>query len=457
MFKFIDQLMYLILKLSLMKKILLYIFLICLTQNYLLAQSHEFSKKDSLYTHKKISFSFANDCNIKFTFLSQIWARYTNTNTGTTVYGDPKSDIFDIGLRRTRIVLAGSLYPKINIFVQAGMNNFSSLSKREQGFFFHDVVADYHLIDEKMYIGGGLTSFGGFSRFSYPSVGTIMGIDAPLFAQATNGASDQFLRKLSIFTKGNINKFQYRVAISKPMAIQNSSQNKALSNQSTFSTKASKAQIHGYFEYSFFDQESHSNGYKKGTYLGQKKVFTIGAGFLHQQDAMQRINENNDTISSNLGIFAIDLFYDAPLKNDNVLSVYTGYFNYNFGKGYIRNIGAMNSANGNTDATVLNGAGSAFPMIGTGQIGYAQIGYSFHNKKGKQRIMPYTSIMIADYDKLNNNMIYTDTGMNLFIDNHYVKLTLAYQNRPIFMGDYNNGFDQKAYKGSFVTQFQIMF
>lgn len=440
-----------------MKKILLCLFLLYIIQNSSFAQDQTSYHKDSLYTHKKISFSFTDDCKINFTFLSQIWMRYTNANPGTTVYGDPQTNIFDIGLRRTRIVFSGSLYPKINIFVQAGMNNFSSLSKREQGFFFHDVVADYNVVKDKMHIGGGLTSFGGFSRFSYPSVGTIMGIDAPLFAQATNGASDQFVRKLSIFTKGNLNKFQYRLAVSKPMAIQNSSQNKPLSNQSTFSKKASNAQIHGYFEYSFFDQESHANGYKKGTYLGQKKVFIIGAGFLHQQDAMQRINENNDTISSNLGILAVDLFYDAPLKNNNVLSIYAGYFNYNFGKGYIRNVGAMNPANGNMDVTVLNGGGAAFPMIGTGQIGYCQVGYSFHNKKGKQRIMPYTSVMIADYDKLNNKMIYTDTGVNIFIDYHYAKLTLAYQNRPVFVGNYTNGFDQKAYKGNIVTQFQFMF
>ena len=38
---------------------------------------------------------------VKFTFTNQTWLRFDESNPGTTVLGDPKSNTFDIGLRRT--------------------------------------------------------------------------------------------------------------------------------------------------------------------------------------------------------------------------------------------------------------------------------------------------------------------------------------------------------------------
>src|SRR5438045_3599094 len=43
------------------------------------------------------------------TFLNQAWFRYTESNPGTTQFGAAAPDIFDIGLRRTRIQMFGQI------------------------------------------------------------------------------------------------------------------------------------------------------------------------------------------------------------------------------------------------------------------------------------------------------------------------------------------------------------
>ncbi len=367
---------------------------------------------------------------VKLSFTNQTWLRYTIVNPGTTVDGDPVDNIFDIGLRRTRIVLSGSPFDRTHFFVQLGTNNFNYIAQRKSDFFFHDALADYEFVKEKFFWGAGLTAWGGFSRFSTPSIGSIMGVDAPLFAQATNDATDQFLRKLSTYIKGRFRNFTYNLAVTKPMSIFQSSQLQSISAASSFSQKAPKEQFHSYVYYSFFDKEGMSTPYFKGTYHGKKKVFNIGAGFLYQPDAMWRTNVANDTLYDPIAIFSIDAYYDTPIGENKALSIYAAYYNYNFGPGYIRNVGAMNPANGNSDASIVNGAGAAYPMIGTGNIGYFQAGYMY--PVGCIDLMPYGALMLADYDRLEEPMMYFDLGMNVLMNKHRSKFTLAIQNRPVY-------------------------
>src|SRR5258706_2367846 len=65
---------------------------------------------------------------IKATFLSQVWSRYADYNTGTTVLNSPTSSGFDIGLRRTRFQLFGQLTDHVTFYFQLGQNNFNFLS-----------------------------------------------------------------------------------------------------------------------------------------------------------------------------------------------------------------------------------------------------------------------------------------------------------------------------------------
>lgn len=165
------------------------------------------------------------------TFLNQTWVRYNNSNPGTTVMAEAAPQTLDVGLRRTRIQLFGQISDRTFVYFQLGMNNFNFLngfpamgnaqgipSNRKIAFFVHDAVVEYAAFPHKdwLKIGGGLTILNGLSRFSQPSVTTIMTMDVPVFAQATVDQTDEFSRKLTIYARGQVGKWDYRLGLTIP-------------------------------------------------------------------------------------------------------------------------------------------------------------------------------------------------------------------------------------------------
>ena len=394
---------------------------------------------------------------VKLTMLNQVWLRNTDNNPGSTVFGYAQDNSTNIGIRRYRVQFMGQLSDKVFFYSQFGENNFSAIADRKLGFFVHDAIGEYAIDKKKLSIGAGLTAWSGLSRFSAPSVGSILGVDAPLFLQSTNDVTDQFLRKLSIYAKGKLGKLDYRITVAEPMAFQKSSSyNGNLSPQSNFSSIPPKKQWNGYFMYQFKDQESNMTPYATGTYLGKKKVFNIGAGFVYQPDAMWHSGTSlTDTVSSNMVQLAADIYYDAPLnENGTAISFYGNITNFDFGPNYIRNLGAMNPANGSTNKDLLNGAGNNFPGYGTGNVLYAQVGYKLKdNLIGKTTLMPYASVQHANYERLKDPVDYTDLGVSWLLNGQTSKLTAAYQSRPL----YNNAGEKIDRKGSLIVQYQVYF
>src|SRR5690606_18927771 len=215
--------------------------------------------------------------------MTQAWLRSMDYNPGTTINGVEKNSGTDIGIRRYRVQMYGQLTDRVFAYSQFGENSFNTISERKLGFFVHDAYGEYAVDKTKLSIGMGLSGWSGLSRFSSPSVGSILGIDAPLFLQTTNDVNDQFLRNLSVFVKGKLGKLDYRLQMAYPLEVKNSPPGL---NEATFSTDPSEMQWNGYFQYQFLDQESNMTPYLAGTYQGKKKVFNIGAGFIYQKDAM---------------------------------------------------------------------------------------------------------------------------------------------------------------------------
>jgi hypothetical protein len=414
------------------------------------------SKAEWVFRDRKLYLNEEGSSYLKLTFLSQVWMRQLEYNPGTTVFGAPKDRGFDIGIRRYRMQVYAQITPRAFIYTQFGENNFNVLSDRKAGFFVHDVTGEYAFLPDKLTIGAGLTGWSGISRFSSPAVGTALGIDVPLFQQYTNDVTDQFLRKLSIYAKGQLGKIDYRLIMSHPMAVQKSSSpQQGIGPNATFSSLPPKMQWHGYLKYQFFDQESNVLPYQTGTYLGDKKVLCIGLGALFQPNAMWSTTNRGDTTFSPLAIISTDVYYDAPVGNKGAaVSVYTGYSYSSFGERYLRNLAVMNPANGDSDPTVLNGGGNAFPDYGTGSTIYLQAGYKFRdNLIHTATLMPYVSLQCSQYDRLQQTMFFVDSGLSCLLSGHLAKVTLSYQNRPVFNSE---GFirDRKA---ALTMQMQINF
>jgi len=383
------------------------------------------------------------------TFLNQIWIRSNESNPGTTIDGSAQSQSFDIGLRRTRMQLMGQITDRTFLYFQFGQNNFNaqynSTSNRKIAPFFHDALGEYRISSaNQLKIGGGLSIISGLSRFSQPSIGTITTMDVPVFAQTTVDQVDQFARKLSVYARGQIGHFDYRLILSDPFPITSNGQTPpAISGVANFAQKGHSLQQQGYLIYQFFDHENHTTPYMTGSYLGTKKIVNVAAGMIFQPNAMWTKSVNGDTLYQDMKHFALETFVDIPLDKSrhSALSAYLGYFNTNYGTNYLRYNGVMNPATGTT-LTANNSIsgqgpvyGNSYPMFGTGHVVYTQVGYLLPSKTANManRIMPYGAATIASYDRLGGNPSTTiNLGVNYYLQGNKSKLSLDYQSRPSF-------------------------
>ncbi len=400
-------------------------------------------EKPKEITELKLNLNEDGSHYLKATFLNQVWLRYNESNPGTLVLNKPASQTFDIGLRRTRFQLYGQLSDRVFVYFQFGQNNFNYLSQtsgnRKIQAFFHDALGEYRVSkgSEKLILGGGLTIANGLSRFSQPSIGTIATLDVPVFAQATVDQVDQFSRKLSVYARGQLGKFDYRVILSDPFPVAtNGTALPALSNNATFAQEGHNKQYQGFFMWNFFDKESHVTPYMTGTYLGKKKVFNLEAGVIAQKNATETSPDGGVTKEfHNMTLWSVAAFYDAPINTETgtALNAYLGYFDFEYGPGYLRYNGIMNPASSVQPGYPGGSQGNAFPMFGSGNVFYAQVGYLMKNDlmgEGNGTLMPYISMQSAKYHRLDKQMNVVDVGVNWLIKGHGSKISLDYQSRP---------------------------
>jgi hypothetical protein len=430
------------------------------------------SSKPTRLTELKLNLNQDGSNFLKATFLNQVWVRFNESNPGSTVLGNSKSNTMDIGLRRTRFQLYGQLSNHVFVYFQAGQNNFNFLAgqnssnsgNRKNQFFIHDALTEYRIknASDKLILGGGLTITNGLSRFSQPSVTTIMSMDVPVFAQATVDQTDEFSRKLSLYARGQLGKIDYRLVLSDPFPITSNGQTQVPINSSnyTFAYDQHHKQYQALLIYNFFDKESHTTPYMPGTYLGKKRVLNLETGIIQQNSALWRGDANAPSYH-NLSLWSVAMFYDAPLsKAGSALNFYGGFFKTNYGSGYLRMNGIMNPANGTTIVSgPSNSYGNAFPMFGNGSVFYSQVGYlmplaTLGEEHGQ--LMPYFTIQSANYDRINKRMDVVDVGLNWFIQGHNSKIVVDYQNRPVY--DFSdNSLMQKGRRGQAVLMYQIFF
>ena len=408
---------------------------------------------------------------IKATFLNQVWFRHDRSNPGTLVLGDPVASTTDIGLRRTRFQVYGQLTDHVFVYFQLGQNNFNYLSgqnpsnsgNRKNQFFVHDAVTEYRVgkNSDLVHLGMGLTIVNGLSRFSEPSIGTIATMDVPVFAQATVDATDQFSRKLSVYARGQIGRLDYRVVVSDPFPVTSNGNPTALHpTNSTFAYDRHHKQYQGLLLWNFLDSEPHTTPYMTGTFLGKRRVFNLETGFIRQRDALWS-GDAAQPEYHDLDLWSAALFYDAPGRRPGTAwNIYAGYFSTDYGPGYLRYNGIMNPANGTSVAGApAAGYGNAYPMFGTGNVFYGQLGHLLPagvlgEKNG--RLMPYVSVQHARYDRLGGDMQVINAGVNWLIKGHTGKITLDYQNRPWYELD-GNELDPGGRRGQWVLQYQVFF
>lgn len=421
----------------------------------------------------------------------QVWIRSNENNPGSTVNGSSSRSQMDMGLRRSRFLAYAQVNPNFLIVTHFGINNANQVSGGGNGqgasgtdgkkpqLFMHDAFVEHRIYKDVASIGGGLHYWQGPSRMSGASTLNFLGMDSPIFSWQNVDATDQFARQYGVYLKGKLLKnkrIDYRVAINFPFALNKTnslgsldtvlSRNGLVNSSYRLGGQPKKA-FTGYFNYQFGDIESNLLPFNVGTYLGTKKVVNIGVGFYQQSDAMWTASLNKTTnkvdtsFQDQLNV-SVDAFLDMPLgaKKKTAITVYASYNYVDMGENYIRNVGIMNPTNGTIASQAsFNGSGNAVPLIGTGHVVFAQVGYLLPKMKKVGRIQPFASVIAGKYERLNDPLVIPDLGLNWYLAGHSAKLTFNYRPRPVFV--YENpaqrwgNVNQRETRNEFTVQMQV--
>lgn len=394
---------------------------------------------------------------LKMNIWLQTWFRAIENNPGTAINNNPQDWTLDAGIRRMRIQMFGQMSPRFLLMLQMGMNNQSFATGGGTGtgaggagkkapFFFHDAYGQFNIIQEKdavtkkdnpfsLAIGTGLHSWNGVSRLSNASTISLLTADAPVFNWPTVEIADQFTRQFGIFAKGYAGKLAYRVSVNKPFM---TSLAPTVGGPAVDNNKGNQVAYNSYFTWQFRDREETSNAFYAGSYYGKKKVFNIGAGFMHNPHGTMSQPVKGHYESHNITTLGADVFYDAPVGNvtkDMSLTLYSVWYHYSFGPDYLRTTGVMNP--GTADTTyegikALEGYGNGRVLMGSGNIWYTQTAFILPKFSSKLRIQPYASYSYKNLEALNQPGHYYNIGTNLLFEGNRAKLSLEYASRPIY-------------------------
>ncbi|MDF0708382.1 hypothetical protein [Flagellimonas okinawensis] len=379
-----------------------------------------FSQGNTEYTGGfKINFNEDGSKYLRMIAWGQFWAQYNDN-----VPEDVSTTNFSV--RRARLLSFTQLNKKFLLLSHFGLNslngsNLSPVGKGESSQLFYHAFWGEWKVAENFYAGTGLHYWNGISRLNNSSTLNFMTLDNNRQSWAVLGLSDQFARHLGVYIKGRVGRLQYRVSFNEAITSTLDSSNDPTPNGRAVyrgrellgSADAGKV-IQGYFDYQFLDEESNFLPYKVGTYLGSKKVFNIGAGFLTHSNGVVVMDGAGNIEGENVNILAVDAFYDAPLGEDgSAITAYAVFQNNDYGRNF--NLGPY----------------------GTGNMVYGHVGYLIPGPADKSRVQPYLSYQTRTIDAIDDNANRLGLGINLFMTGHHSKLTLEYANSKVGAGDSN--------------------
>ncbi len=145
--------------------------------------------------------------------------------------------------------------------------------------------------------------------------------------------------------------------------------------------------------------EPETGWFNQGTYLGQKKVLSIGAAF----DAQNNLTLNNEPGQDNF-IWTVDAFFDHPVANGAVTAE-SAYINI------------KNSTQANSFAQLAPSDDADFF--------YIQAGYYFSNPVAVGNFQPYFRYETVSVEQETDTR-FMSGGLNYYIKGHNAKASLDY-------------------------------
>ncbi|WP_345991893.1 porin [Chryseobacterium sp. Chry.R1] len=426
----------------------------------------------------KINLNPKGDKWLKFGISSQIWLRSIDNNPGTLVNGVPQQQTYDAGIRRMRLTIQSQITPFYSVFLQMGINNQSFISGGGSGtgnngagkkapFFFHDAYNELAIIPRNdfqtgkpnknnLYLGAGLHSWNGVSRLTNASTTKMLAGDIPVFNFPAIEIADQFSRQFGIFVHGEFDRLNYRFSVNKPFA---TNLKPVVGGPAVDNNQSGKLSYSGYAFYQFFNKETTVTSFLPGNNLAARKVLNIGTGFYSTKDATQSQPSENVFESHAANVFGADIYSELPLGNKSKemgLTLYSVFYNYNYGPNYLRVSGLLNPGTPDPQFTgqkALEGAGNNRILMGTGNIWFSQVGFVLPKFSKILKVQPFFNYALKDMKALNQNGSYYDVGANFYLYGQNARIVVQYSSRPLYDLVSKTIFDRK---GEFLLSLQII-
>ena len=322
--------------------------------------------------------------------------QFVNRDTGSGLSGEDSTNEFNF--RRNRIALLGAWGEKIGLYVQTEFredNNIAPLDVSDGN------SSDFQILDaqlrltynQQLQVRLGKFKYN-FSRENLEACEGPLTLDRSLFIRAP--LVDEGTRDKGVAVLGNLfdGIFQYRADV---MNGRNDSASAPDSNP--------RFTLRGHI--SLGDAET-GYGYK-GTYLGAKKVLTIGAAYQTEADiAYSDVTAKTGAVDYQA--YTFDIFGELPLEGMGTVTASAAYADYDLDEAY-------KGANPDAGVTGINGEKNG---------GYVKLAYMLPN-------LPLQFFARAEqwsFAQLKNvydqEITWYGGGLNYYFEGQKLKLTLEY-------------------------------
>lgn len=453
-----------------------YIYFFCLLLSSINVKSQNKNNRNPLrFPSQGLTYYTAKDSSsyIRFIGLLQFWVRNTEMNPGTLYKNEPVNNYTDFTIRRLALINVFQIHPRLlfltNISSTSNSSNIAQQTNLSLGFA--DAYGEYKFSD-KLFIGAGLHQWTGFSRLNLEGVGTMVNLDIPKFQFPFINQLDRNNRMLGIYAKGRLGKLDYRISLNDPFVpvlpsgaansgsgspsggLVGKPSGNAQVNVAYYNPAARSKMVLSYLKWQFLETEYNKIPYETGNYLGQKRIFNIGAGLAYRKDGMLNpevielqdpslpVSNTNPLIvksanKQDVFCYAIDAFlaYRFTKKQDGI-NIYTGYYHTGMGNNYY-NVSATNqTVTVGSSASPINGPGGSMPSSGTGHTFYVLAGYlapvGFIN--ANNRFGVFGTYQNSKFEALKDPVQVYEAGINWLVSGNGLKITAQYRNRPVYKG-----------------------
>lgn len=331
---------------------------------------------------------FGEQGSLTFTYALQGWLQHKGFTSATD--NGSANDAF---LRRNRLTFSGQYNDFVGFYAQIEAGNDSKLGNDDKSVYYRDAYVTLDYRDDLRFIVGRFKNT--FSRENLEACLEPLTLDrAEALAYTPFGGS----RDTGLAVWGNLMdaKLQYRFMIA--------------DGREGNDVAKDNPRLTGRVHYSFWEPE-FSYGYL-GTYLGTKKVLTIGAGYDMQKDVVYGNYLARSDIKD-YKAWTVDAFMEYPTTS-GVYTLSGASFKYDTG-------GATNTAS--PDPSLPIGA----DLKGY----YVKAGYMLPNKVGTGRLQFFARHEKSDYGVTTGSAEYYDqkwnsVGANYYLDGQRLKISFEY-------------------------------